>query len=681
MADLREEEPTPEQRGGGLVVNRMGLMNGWRDHILEHFTPRISRLTLVADPDGLLAEEGILNTIRDLGFDIIPFDDPIAFRFAYEAQYRQRWDLGEDTELVVVLRAEEDDLRSLPYDLLQAGRRLPTFRLATIFPKLSNPVVQALDRLLLDRLYEAYLDYDGDELGDRGTKDFILAKVFKLAPDLVATPPELLSLLCEKHMRADRFPAILDDRLIEVLGAKSAFAAWPLDRLVRDRDAFLRFLQERWPKFLEHLVAPGSAAMEPPVVPFDDPRVYTYVDTLFLDGLMKPVPFDHPEKLPEWARVGVLIDQAANARNRLVTLIGRLESSIPSKDATYREWQQLAWRWAEVLVLRTETSGNLDLEMIERIEALHERVERAFADWMISRFGSLASLVERDGRPIMVHHIVRYLAQCRTATDRSRLAMIVVDGLAMDQWLVIREELERLAPSLRMEETAVFAWVPTLTSVSRQSIFAGQAPLMFAESLSTTSKEKHHWQRVWEESGVPSFSIGYQKNLGNPGGADVDSLIEHPKMQVLGMVINTIDDIMHGMVLGTVGMHDNVRRWAEQGYLARLIERLIGAGFAVFLTSDHGNIEAVGQGRPQEGVLADMRGERARIYDNDLLRERVHRDFPDTVVWPGWGLPPNWRALLAAGLGAFVSKGERLVVHGGVGLEEVMVPFVRFWKE
>ena len=38
----------------------------------------------------------------------------------------------------------------------------------------------------------------------------------------------------------------------------------------------------------------------------------------------------------------------------------------------------------------------------------------------------------------MLHHIPHYLA--RQATDNNaKIALVVVDGLAMDQWLVIRE--------------------------------------------------------------------------------------------------------------------------------------------------------------------------------------------------------------------------------------------------
>ncbi len=96
-------------------------MAGWRAKILQHFTPQISKLTLAADPDGILLEEGILAEIRAKGFDLLPFDDHIAFRYAYESKYRAKWDQGDSTELVVVLRSESHELSHLPFDIFQAG--------------------------------------------------------------------------------------------------------------------------------------------------------------------------------------------------------------------------------------------------------------------------------------------------------------------------------------------------------------------------------------------------------------------------------------------------------------------------------------------------------------------------------------------------------------------------------
>ncbi len=69
-------------------------MSSWREQILKEFTPQVSHLTLVADPDGLLLEEGILHEIREQGFELIPFEDHVAFRYAYESIFRSRWDHG-----------------------------------------------------------------------------------------------------------------------------------------------------------------------------------------------------------------------------------------------------------------------------------------------------------------------------------------------------------------------------------------------------------------------------------------------------------------------------------------------------------------------------------------------------------------------------------------------------------
>ena len=77
-------------------------MASWRDQILNEFTPQVARLTLVSDPDALLLEETLLEAIRERGFELIPFEDPVAFRYAYESKFRSHWDRGDRTDLVVV---------------------------------------------------------------------------------------------------------------------------------------------------------------------------------------------------------------------------------------------------------------------------------------------------------------------------------------------------------------------------------------------------------------------------------------------------------------------------------------------------------------------------------------------------------------------------------------------------
>ena len=138
---------------------------------------------------------------------------------------------------------------------------------------------------------------------------------------------------------------------------------------------------------------------------------------------------------------------------------------------------------------------------------------------------------------------------------------------------------------------------------------------------------------------------------------------------------------MHGMELGAVGMHNQVRLWAGQPHLVALLDLLLESGFRVYLTSDHGNIEAAGCGRPSEGAVADLRGERVRVYRDATLRRSVHNLFPAARDWPPIGLPDNYLPLLAPDRMAFVREDQRIVGHGGACIEELIVPLVRIERQ
>lgn len=658
-------------------------MSGWRDAILAEFPPKVARLTLVSDPDGLLLEEGVLQAIRERGFELIPFEDNVAFRYVYESQFRARWDRGEETDLVVLLRSPAATLDSLPYDLLQAGRRL-AFSLGEIFPNLSYPVVAALDRADLDALYQAQTKYLPGRLGDNATKDFILRHVFEIAPELIHHEADLLRMLLSRHYRKRRVPPVLDERLIQVLRLDGRFADWPLERIVSDRESFLLFLQERWPIFLDRLAAAqNDVAREgtpvfafeipgPADLPFGHEDIRVYLDTLFLEGALQPVPHERADTLAQtWAAVGIRKSDWADHRLRLERLRTKVEESIPSPEARHTDWLDFAYRWAEFTALAVQ-QGEHDGEVAgERILDLTQRVDEAFAAWLLLRYPGLMHLPPDP--PVMVHHLARYLARRLDYDPRARLALVVVDGLALSQWVVLRESLADSGLSCR--EEAVFAWIPTITPVSRQAIFAGKPPAYFPATIHTCDREAQLWTQFWVDQGLKAYEVAYRRGIGDEVD-DVANLASDPRCRVMGLVVDKVDRIMHGMELGAAGMHSHVRLWGQQGSLGRLLTLLHGAGFRVYLTSDHGNTEAVGCGRPGEGVVADLRGERVRVYPDQLLLARSKEKFPDALAWLPVGLPDGYVPLLASGRTAFVQKGERTVAHGGISLDEVVVPFI-----
>jgi len=692
----------------------------WRSHILREFPPKVARLTLVADPDGLLLEEGILEGIRERGFELIPFEDHIAFRYAYESKFRSRWDKEVRSaacevrrdgvsnaprtthcapqpmpDLVVVLHSRANDLDTLPYDLLQAGRRL-SFNLGDIFPHLSYPVVTALDRGDLDALYEAQKIYAPGQLGDNATKEFVLRHVFEIAPELVKQPSDLLRVLLRRHYRGQRIPADLDKRFIQLLRQSNAFDDWPLETIVPDREAFFAFLQERWPIFLDRFAAEVRGAKyevresaseidghkshhglrTPHFLPFDHHDIRVYIDNLFVEGLLHSVSHDHADALSKtWVGIGVRTAPIEDRSRRLGKLIDSLDASIPAEDAKHTDWFHFARGWAEAILLANDQAEAIPEPTGTRIKNLQTRVDAGFAAWLFKRYAGLVNLPPVP--PVMLHHLPRFLARQMGEDRKFRIALIVVDGLAMDQWLVIRDVLASRQPGFQFREQAVFAWIPSLTSVSRQATFAGKAPIFFPNSIQTTDKEPALWAQFWANQGLMPNEVVYLKGLGDGGLEPVSEALSHPKARVAGLVVDKVDKIMHGMEMGTAGMHNQVRQWAKQPYLNTLLELLLDRGFRVYLTSDHGSVEAEGCGRPAEGAVADLRGERVRIYPDAALRGKVKEQFSDALEWDPVGLPEDYLALLAPARQAFVQEKQRTVSHGGISVEELIVPLIQ----
>ena len=392
--------------------------------------------------------------------------------------------------------------------------------------------------------------------------------------------------------------------------------------------------------------------------------------------MLSPVSHEAGDALRgEWVSVGIRIDPESDRSRRLGGLMEAVGATIPGPEARHHEWTAFAYRWAELDVLRLATATSARSETDARIAELRMQVDSTFLGWIERRYAGLHN--QPPDPPVMVHHVPRYLARQLEHKPDGKVALVVVDGLALDQWLVLRDVLVDQQPCLRFREGAVFAWVPTITSVSRQAIFAGKPPFYFPSSIHTTDREPSSWNQFWVDQGVGARAVGYAKGLGDGPPDGVGEILSRTDIRALGLVVDKVDKIMHGMELGTAGMHNQVRQWAGEGFMARLLDLLLSDAFAVYLTSDHGNIEAEGRGRPSEGAVADVRGERARIYSDEALRSRVHDQFPDAVAWPAIGLPEDCLALLAPARSAFVREGDRVVGHGGASLEELVVPWIR----
>ena len=659
-------------------------MSLWIDRILGEFPSDLARLWVAADPDGVLLDEHLLSLLRERGFEVLPFEDSVAFRVEYEERYREAWDRNEQgpaRALVLHLRSAETG--ELPWDYLRQAR-IVSLSLANLFSRLSVGAIRQIGAEHFEALYEAQSRYASQSLGEAATKEFVLTHIFRLGPHLISRPEDLWRELLRLHYRDVCLPPLLGAHVAQILGERDVFKGLPIAALFSSKSTMLRIVQDAWYRYLEHKGLTGYRVSEPSPeeytaridVPFDHPDVRAIVDSMFMDGTLHPLSVQGmPAGIPDWAKVGVVQDPAA-MRNLVLDGIKNLLDSLPTLESSYRDWCQLARHFGEILARYHSLDAARAAGIRGSVVELQRLADERLHVWVAKHYADLPSLPVAKG-PVMVHHVPRFLSMRRSAGE-DKVALLVLDGLAVDQWVQIREHVTKYMPKIGFEEGACFAWLPTLTAVSRQALFSGLKPREFADSIETTAQEPQQWSRFWQDQGLRASEVLYRKGIKRVDQLEeLDAELSNPVIKVAGLVMDTVDEIVHGAVLGKRGIANQIDSWCESGFVDRLFSQLLDRGYHVYLTADHGNVEAVGAGRPSQGVIAETRGERVRAYRSKAMQLESALACPGAITLDIAGLPANFMPLFAGARTAFVTQGEQLVVHGGISVEELIVPFVK----
>jgi hypothetical protein len=657
---------------------------GWRHNLINQLQLGASRFYLVEDSQQLMSEPGIQKYLNAQKFSFYVFENSIALRYFFESRIRNNIDSND--QLVVSVNADINDVRSMPFDILHEAK-LVRFSLSDCFPDIYEGVLSSLEYEELDGLYAALNEYTPGKLGDIASRDFVLRHLYHVAPEVIQSSSDLLRTLLRLHYRDIDLPTLLKSRLVDLIERRKQFDKWPVRDIVYSKKLFFNFLQQQWLVYIEAVRESLQNNIKEPLpeyyktkevsLPFGHDDVRIYIDNLFLEGFLTPIEIESPEKLANhWCLVGVHVDAKKQLIKRVQGLIELCELSLPDVNARHQQWYQFAARWAELCaIVHTQPVAATSTFYI-----LRDTVDARFSEWMLNNYHSLHN--HPPNPPAMLHHIPRNMARDLGERGEGKTALILIDGLAQDQWVTLRNAI---GMKHLMVESSVFAWVPTVTSVSRQALFSGKSPYQFAKTIHTTSAEPKAWQQCWVERGLAEAEIHYEKNLGTDDvNALVDRLSDH-RLRAVGLVIDTVDDMMHGMLLGSAGMHSQVSLWAQSRYLEVLISALVARGFTIHITADHGNVEAIGSGKISEGAIAESRGERARVYSSENLRADILQKIPNSagrvIAWPPLGLPADYWPIVMTGREAFVAKNEKIVGHGGIAIEEVIVPYIKIMSQ
>ncbi len=375
---------------------------------------------------------------------------------------------------------------------------------------------------------------------------------------------------------------------------------------------------------------------------------------LFAVNILEPAASGHP--VPSWANVGV---RHPSAEERARQLLADAPSQLPTDLAG---WCEVATWWADVRRLTAAAPS----ELRDQAWSVWAELDGAFLPWLRSRYGTLLSSAARW--PTAVHRVAHFLARRLRDGDAKRVLLVVLDGLGHAQWAHLKE---RLALDV-VESGSTLAMVPTYTTVSRQAIFAGDLPSSFPDAIWTTQPEPRRWRELWAQQGFAVTGEAYHRVKGR---------LPHDHLgfgdaPVNGVVVNAVDDLMHTSELfGDAQLLANLDVWSDNGFLVDLVARATADGIETWITADHGNLECIGTGTISEGVAIESSGKRLLRYPNRTLRDA---SAAEGVVWDDIpGMPSTAEPLLFAARRSAFTNNRLSISHGGLSLDEVIVPLAR----
>ncbi|OQX61660.1 MAG: hypothetical protein B5M51_07435 [Anaerolinea sp. 4484_236] len=513
--------------------------------ILQLFPANTHPLTLVSDPDALLGDEELLTTLAKRGFTIISEPDPIRQRHLYSTT--------NPPHIIVTSEA----LSQLPYDLWQQGQHV-TLALHTFFPRLAYPLVQSLtsnQRTLL-----AQSPPPPARLGQRKTVAYLFQHVFNLNTNALDNPLTLLNWLSQHHRQPDPLPQLLKDALLEKLSSLPIYADWPLPDLITTPAAFRDFIQEQWLGYLENQT--GMTLRETAadyLLDFEqNVDVQDLLPRWLRGGWLSPAEIPAPRELPDWAEAGVLVPDGDHRPQRFHDLLSTLEESLPLGEDNLRwaGWQPLVWDWAELTVLRYTSDVELSAEDKESYQHLQKQLNDAFLPWLRKNYPPLAS--KSLPQPHHLHHVPRYIAYQRRQGHANKVALLILDGMALADWLIVQPVWKLRHPDWQIQRQLLLAQIPSITAVSRQALISGLRPAEFKESMLHNRQEPKHWKNFWASQDLPPNACQLERFRANRDDSDIS--LAPPRTRALCLIDNAIDDIMHKALLGATNAQQSLYR-------------------------------------------------------------------------------------------------------------------------
>lgn len=364
----------------------------------------------------------------------------------------------------------------------------------------------------------------------------------------------------------------------------------------------------------------------------------------------------------------------------------------------FDDWVQI---YRKIVNWDIELGGSSDRSVSEILSYQKTEANSAFTKFIKSNYLEWFDEKAKAERPLMSHTLMR--GAIFPIVDKSlKTTVLLIDNFRYDQWLMIRPLMSGLFDI--KNEDFYCSILPTATQYARNSLFAGLMPTAIEKIMpglwlndneegGKNKYEEDFLRRLLQQTGK-SYKLYFEKLVRPEAGRRLLENLEKVHNSDLSVIVyNFLDILSHArteteiireLAEDEAAFRSLTRSWFEHSELLEIIRRLSEKGHTLVITSDHGTIRVenpvrvVGDketstnlryktGRNlnynSKEVFAITKPELAHLPKSNLTSTYIFATDRDFLVYPN-----NYNH--------FVRYYKNTFQHGGVSMEEMIVPFI-----
>ena len=280
--------------------------------------------------------------------------------------------------------------------------------------------------------------------------------------------------------------------------------------------------------------------------------------------------------------------------------------------------------------------------------------------------------------------------------------MIVIDNFRYDQWKYLQSAIEQYLHT--EQDNIYFSILPTTTQFARNAMFAGLMPSEIERKYPNywVNEDEEGYKNQYENELLDeqlrrhgynikhSYSKVLNADFGMKLAGNVNNLMSN-KLNVI--IFNFVDMLSHSTtdsnIVRELASNEQAYRsvtlsWFEHSPLVELIKELGSRRCNVVITTDHGSVRIDNPVRVKgdRDISVNLRYKQGRLLDYNAKQVFEVRD-PAKIFLPQRHITSPYIFARMSDFFAYPNNYNQYVQyysntfqHGGISLEEVLIPFV-----